>query len=188
MTELMRNPEKMLKVKTELRDAIKQNEAVEESDIQRLPYLQAVIKETFRLHPTIPLLLPHKAGEDAQIHGHIIPKNTQILVNVWAMGRDFSIWSDADIFMPERFFEQEIDFRGQHFQLIPFGAGRRVCLGMPLAYRMVHLLLATLIHNFDWKLEQGIEPQEIDMNERFGLSLQKAIPLMAIPSLACERL
>ncbi|KAL0464694.1 UNVERIFIED_CONTAM: cytochrome [Sesamum latifolium] len=182
MTELLRNPEKMSKARNELRNVVGQKEEIQESDISRLPYLRAVVKETFRLHPAAPLLVPHKAVDDVEINGYIVPKNAQVLVNVWAMGRDSSVWPNPDAFMPERFLETETDVHGQHFELLPFGGGRRICVGLPLAYRMVHLMLATLISSFDWKLEQGLKPEEVDMDERFGLTLQKAIPLKAVPT------
>ncbi|KAL3829596.1 hypothetical protein ACJIZ3_018398 [Penstemon smallii] len=181
LTELMLNPGKMLKAQNELRNVIGQIEQVQESDISKLPYLRAVIKETFRLHPAAPLSVPHKAKEDIEIQGYIVPKDTQTIVNIWAIGRDSSVWSEPDLFMPERFLEQETDFHGQHFELIPFGGGRRICLGLPLANRTVHLMVATFIHNFDWKLEGGLKPGEIDMTENFGLTLQKATPLKAVP-------
>ncbi|XP_073146487.1 cytochrome P450 76T24-like [Henckelia pumila] len=183
MSELLRHPHKMLLVKNELREVIgKNHEQVTESDISRLSYLRAVVKETFRLHPAGPLLVPHKsAGEDTEINGYTIPRNAQILINAWAIGRDSSTWLDPESFIPERFLETETDFKGQHFELVPFGAGRRICPGLPLANRMVHMMVATLIHNFDWKLDGGLNPQQLDMNESFGLTLKKTIPLMAVP-------
>ncbi|KAI3444661.1 hypothetical protein Pfo_001326 [Paulownia fortunei] len=183
MAELLRNPEKMLRVRREIRDVVGENAQIQESDIPRLPYLQAVVKETFRFHPTAPFLVPHKAEADVEINGYIVPKNAQILVNVWASGRDFNTWANADSFLPERFLNHhdQIDFKGKDFELIPFGAGRRICPGLPLAYRMVHLMLATLVGNFDWKLEERVKPEEMDMDEKFGLTLQKAIPLKTIP-------
>ncbi|KAL0464685.1 UNVERIFIED_CONTAM: cytochrome [Sesamum latifolium] len=181
MTELMRQPNKMWRVRDEIRNLIGEKGEVEESDISRLPYLQAVVKETLRLHPAAPFLLPHKAVSDIEINGYMVPKDTQILVNIWASGRDPCIWPDADSFMPERFLDHDvqIDFRGTNFELIPFGAGRRICPGLPLAHRVVHMMLATLVHNFGWELD--IKSQEIDMNEKFGFTVQKAIPLKAIP-------
>ncbi|XP_071932550.1 cytochrome P450 76T24-like [Coffea arabica] len=181
MTELLRSPDKIAKARAELKEVIGEKEGVQESDISRLPYLQAVIKETFRLHPPAPLLVPHKADEDVEINGFIVPKDIQVLVNVWASGRDPTMWSDPENFEPERFLGSDIDVRGQHFELIPFGAGRRICPGLPLAYRMVHLMLASLIHNIDWKLEDGMKPEDLDMEEKFGLTIQKALPLKAIP-------
>ncbi|XP_073024831.1 cytochrome P450 76T24-like [Primulina eburnea] len=181
MSELLRHPDKMLKIKKELREVIGNNEQVAESDISRLPYLKAIVKETFRLHPTVPLLVPHKSTEDTEINGYTIPKNAKILINAWAIGRDSSTWLDPELFTPERFLESEMDFKGQHFELVPFGAGRRICAGLPLANRMVHLMIATLVHNFDWKLDGGLKPEELDLNESFGLTLQKTIPLKAVP-------
>ncbi|KAL3845160.1 hypothetical protein ACJIZ3_002563 [Penstemon smallii] len=180
MTELIRNPDKMLKAKNEISKIVGENkQQVEESDISKLPYLRAVIKETFRYHPVSPFLVPHKAKEEIKMNGHIIPKNAQVLVNLWAIGRDTRVWPNANSFEPERFLDNKIDYKGRDFELIAFGSGRRMCPGMPLAHRMVHLMVAHLIHNFNWKLEPG--PKELDMSEKFGLSLHKTVPLMAIP-------
>ncbi|PIA26907.1 hypothetical protein AQUCO_08600056v1, partial [Aquilegia coerulea] len=181
MTELLRNPEKMTKAQSELNEMIDENKPIDEADIVRLPYLQAVVKETFRMHPPVPLLIPHKAESRVELCGYIVPKNTQVLINVWTMGRDPNIWENPTVFEPERFLKSNMDFKGQDFELIPFGAGRRICPGLPLAYRMLYLMLASLLHAFNWKLEDGLKPEDMDMEERFGLTLQKAIPLKAIP-------
>ncbi|CAI9101631.1 OLC1v1038999C1 [Oldenlandia corymbosa var. corymbosa] len=181
MAELLRSPKWMEKVRKELKQVIGEEGVVQESDISRLPDLQAVVKETFRLHPAAPFLVPHKATEDVEINGYTVPKNTEILVNAYAVGRDERTWSEPEMFKPERFLDSEIDVKGKHFELIPFGGGRRICPGLPLAYRMVHLMLASLIHNIDWKLEGEIRPQDLDMDEMFGLTIQKALPLKAIP-------
>ncbi|KAL2472362.1 Cytochrome [Abeliophyllum distichum] len=181
MTDLIRSPEIMSKARNELWDVVGQNNKVKESDISRLPYLQSVIKETFRYHPTGPLLIPHKAEVDTEINGYIVPKNSQIFVNIWAIGRDSKIWSNPESFDPERFLKREIDIKGQDFDLIPFGSGKRMCPGFPLATRMVPLMVATMIQNFDWKPENGMKPEEVDISEKFGVALQKAVPLKAIP-------
>ncbi|KAL1539778.1 unspecific monooxygenase [Salvia divinorum] len=185
MTELMRNPEKMTKLRNEMRSFVSENgkHQVQESDIPSLPYLQAVVKETFRLHPPAPFLLPHKASSDVEINGYIVPEKAQILINVWASGRDSSIWKNPDEFLPERFLDENggVDFKGRDFELIPFGAGRRICPGLPLADRMVHQMLVTFVGNYEWKLE-SMKPEEMDMNENFGLTLQKVVPLKAIPT------
>ncbi|CAH1436549.1 unnamed protein product [Lactuca virosa] len=97
------------------------------------------------------------------------------------MGRDPNIWSDPEMFMPERFLDVKIDYKGQDFELIPFGAGRRMCPGLNLANRMLHIILGSLIHKFDWKVVGNKRPQDIDMGEKFGITLQKVEPLMAIP-------
>lgn len=182
MAELLRNPQVLVKAKKELEQVIGKGNPVEESDINRLPYLQAIIKETFRMHATVPLLLPRKAGADAEICGFTVPKGAQVLVNVWAIGRDPSIWEKPSAFMPERFLGSDIDVKGRDFGLIPFGAGRRICPGLALANRMLHLMLGSLIHSFDWKLEGGISPEDMNMEEKFGLTLQLAEPLRAIPT------
>ena len=143
MAELMRNPEKIQKARGELKQFIGEKGVVQESDISRLPYLQAIVKETFRLHPAAPLLAPHRANEDVEINGYRVPKETKILVNVWASGRDEATWTQPEVFVPERFLGSEIDATGRHFELIPFGAGRRICPGLALGYRMVHLMLAS---------------------------------------------
>lgn len=137
MAELLRNPEKLQKANEELRQVLHKSEQLEESHISKLPFLRAVVKETFRLHPPTPLLVPLKSEDDVELCGFVVPKNAQILVNVWAIGRDSSVWDNANQFMPERFLKSEIDFKGHDFELIPFGAGRRICPGLPLASRTV---------------------------------------------------
>ena len=142
---------------------------LEESHISKLPYLQATGKETFRLHPPTPLL-PRKSDVDVEISGFMEPKSAQIMVNVWAMGRDSSIWKNPNQFIPERFLDSEINFKGQHLELIPFGAGRRICTGLPFAYRTVHIVLASLLYNYNWKLADEKKPQDIDIFEAFGIT------------------
>ncbi|KAL6609900.1 hypothetical protein ACP70R_039869 [Stipagrostis hirtigluma subsp. patula] len=165
-----------LKLAMSLQKLLAQEETFEESEICRLPYLQAVIKETFRLHPPVPLLLPRKAAATVQVMGHVIHEGARVLVNVWAMGRDKDIWPEPENFMPERFLERTIDFRCGDFELIPFGAGRRICPGMSLAIRMVHLVLASLLNQFKWTLPVEMQRNGIDMTEKFGVTLTKATP------------
>ncbi|KAG4131137.1 hypothetical protein ERO13_D09G188300v2 [Gossypium hirsutum] len=181
MAEVLQNPHVLLKVKKELDQVIDKGKPIEESDINSLPYLQAIIKETFRMHPPVPLLLPRRAGSDTDLCGFHVPEGSQVLVNAWAIGRDSSIWENPNSFMPERFLGSEIDVKGRDFGLIPFGAGRRICPGLPLANRMLYLMLGSLINSFDWKLEGGISPKEMNMEEKFGLTVQMAEPLQAIP-------
>lgn len=181
MAEVLRNPESLKKAKVELEQTIGKGKLVEESDIARLPYIRSIVKETLRIHPPVPFLIPRKVETDVQICGYSVPKGTQVLVNVWAIGRDPSTWSNPTSFKPERFLDSEIDFRGRDFELIPFGAGRRICPGLPLAIRTVPVMLGSLINSFDWKLEGGIAPKDLDMEEKFGITLQKEKPLYAIP-------
>ncbi|XP_057744418.1 cytochrome P450 76T24-like [Arachis stenosperma] len=182
MAELVRNPKELKKVREELHQVLGKEQQIEESHISKLPFLRAVVKETFRLHPPAPLLLPHKSPqEDIELCGFMVPKNAQVWVNVWGMGRDSSIWTNPNEFMPQRFLESNIDFRGNDFELIPFGAGRRICPGLPLAFRSVHIVLASLLYGYDWKLPNELEAKDIDMSENFGITLHKAQPLQIIP-------
>ncbi|GAV77028.1 p450 domain-containing protein [Cephalotus follicularis] len=184
MAELLKKPDILQKAKKELTDVIGTGQEVKESDIDRLPYLQVVVKETMRLHPAVPLLLPYKARNGVQVCGYTIPaKDTQVLVNAWAISRDPNYWNDPFTFFPERFLGTNLDYKGQDFEYIPFGAGRRICPGLPLALRMVHLMVASIINSFDWKLPEGTSPENLDMEEQFGVTLKKAVPLCAVPIL-----
>ncbi|KAK9118058.1 hypothetical protein Scep_016151 [Stephania cephalantha] len=104
-----------------------------------------------------------------------------VMVNVWAIGRDGRVWKNPNCFEPERFLESQIGFKGRDFELLPFGAGRRICPGLPLADRMVPLILGALLHRFDWEIEDGMKAEALNMEEKFGLTLQKALPLRAVP-------
>lgn len=180
-TELLRNPSVLSKVREEIDRVVGQDRKVEESDMDNLPYLQAVVKETLRLHPALPLLLPRNTMEDTNYMGYLIPKDTQVFVNAWAIGRDPDSWEDPLTFNPERFLNSSIEYKGQHFELIPFGSGRRICIGFPLAHRVVHLTLATLAQSFDWEFTSGMSPKSLDMEERLGLTLRKKNPVKIIP-------
>ncbi|XP_047983334.1 ferruginol synthase 1-like [Salvia hispanica] len=181
MEELMSHPDKMAKVKAELKSVMGDQKVVDERQMPNLPYLQAVVKESLRLHPPGPLLLPRKAGSDQVVNGYLIPKGSQVLINVWAMGRDESIWKNANTFEPERFLDQKTDFKGQDYELIPFGSGRRLCPGLPLANRILHTVTATLVHNFDWKLERPDASDAERQGVLFGFVVRRAEPLRIIP-------
>ncbi|KAI5341914.1 hypothetical protein L3X38_009789 [Prunus dulcis] len=187
MVELLRNPEKLSKAQQELGKIIGKGRPVEEGDIARpgqpgpltsliarLPYFQAIIKETFLLHPATPLPLPRKADSDFEI--------CQLyFVNAWAIGRDPNIWDNPSLFVPERFLglDDQIDVAGKNFELIPFSAGRRICPGLPWTMPILPLMLGSLINSFEWKLEDGVLPETLNMEEKFGLTLQMAHPLRA---------
>ncbi|XP_061358396.1 flavonoid 3'-monooxygenase-like [Gastrolobium bilobum] len=185
IAELIRNPRIMGQVQQELDTVVGRDRNVREEDLPHLPYLQAVIKETFRLHPSTPLSLPRVANESCEIFGYHIPKGATLLVNVWAIARDPKEWSEPLEFKPERFLlggeKVDVDVRGNDFEVIPFGAGRRICAGMSLGLRMVQLLTATLAHSFNWELENGLNPEKLDMEEAYGLTLQRAVPLSVHP-------
>ena len=166
MTELLHNPDVMLKAKRELEQTIGIDNPVEESDIDRLPYLQAIIKETLRMYPPAPFLLPRKAKADVEIHGYIVPKGAQVIINEWAIGRNPSIWDNPSLFSPERFLGSKIDIKGHDFQFTPFGAGRRICPGLTLATRTLHVMLGSLINSFDWRLQNGMKPEDMDLDQQ----------------------
>eukprot|EP01018_Ginkgo_biloba_P031776 Gb_10323 [translate_table: standard] len=180
LSELLRNPQIMRKAQQELDSVVGKERIVEESDIPNLPYLQAIVKETLRLHPAGPLLV-RESTEDCNVMGYHIPGKTRIFVNVWAIGRDPSSWETPLEFRPERFIGNVTDVRGQHFHLIPFGSGRRGCPGTSLALFVVHTALASMIQCFDWKFDGD----QVDMTEGLGLTLPRAVPLtcVAIPRL-----
>lgn len=181
MAELLKNPEKMRKAQAELAGGVGKGKAIEEADVDRLPYLQCIVKETLRLHPPVPFLIPRRVEQDVGLCGYNVPKGSQVLVNAWAICRDETVWENALVFKPERFLEAEIDIRGQDFELIPFGAGRRICPGLSLAARIVPAMLGSLLNSFNWKLEGGSTPKDLDMEEKHGITLQKALPLRAVP-------
>lgn len=181
-SELIKNPRVMKKLQKELEEVVGKQRMVEESDLERLEYLDMVVKETLRLHPAGPLMIPHEATEDCVVNGFHIPKKSHVIINVWAIGRDPKAWTDAEKFYPERFVGSDIDVRGRDFQLIPFGTGRRSCPGMQLGLTVVRLVLAQLVHCFDWELPSGILPSEVDMTEEFGLVLCRSKHLVAIPT------
>nr|CAB3491726.1 unnamed protein product [Digitaria exilis] len=180
MAELLQNPRCMAKVQDEIKGVLGTRRHVEERDISKLPYLQAVVKETLRLHPTVPIGL-NKAEATVEIHGYKVPKGTTVYVNLWDICRRAKAWDEPEEFMPERFDKDDVSFLGTNFELIPFGAGRRICLGMPLAERMLHLMLASLLHRFEWTMlpEDG-QQGGLDMAEQFGLVLSLATPLRAV--------
>ncbi|KAA0036263.1 cytochrome P450 CYP736A12-like protein [Cucumis melo var. makuwa] len=123
---------------------------VEESDLSNLKYLEMVMKESLRMHPPVPLI-PRECIQDCNINGYHIPKKSRIVINAWAIGRDPSTWVDLYKFDPERFLESEVDVKGRDFELIPFGSGRRGCVGIQLALVVVRLVVAQLLHCLDLK-------------------------------------
>ncbi|XP_039124036.1 cytochrome P450 71A1-like [Dioscorea cayenensis subsp. rotundata] len=178
MAELMRNPEVIEKVQEEIEGVVKGKAKVSEEDIDEMSYLKAVIKEVLRLHPPIPLLVPRESTEYVKLHGFDIPEKTRVVINAWAIGRDPKSWERPEEFMPERFLNSEVDFKGQHFEFIPFGAGRRGCPGIMFAISTIELAAAALLHHFDWKLPDGMRTEELDMSESSGLTVHKKTSLL----------
>ncbi|KAK1358830.1 Geraniol 8-hydroxylase [Heracleum sosnowskyi] len=183
MSEILRNSEILVKVKAELNQVIGKGKIIQEADISKLVYLQCIVKESMRLHPPVPFLIPRQVEREVQLCGYTVPKNSQVLVNAWAIGRDPKLWINPLSFQPERFMDSQVDINGHYYELIPFGAGRRICPGMSLAMRMVPVMVGSLINCFDWKLEGGILPEKLDMEEKFGITLAKLHPLRAVATL-----
>lgn len=144
--------------------------------------LKAVIKESLRLHPPAPLLLPRKSTQDVKLNGYDIPTGTQVIINAWAIGRDPVTWDDPEEFMPERFLNNSIEYNGLNFEWLPFGAGRRGCPGIQFTMVLVELALANLVYKFDFTLPHGIKNEELDMTEKIGITLRMKSSLMVIPS------
>ncbi|KAM0060379.1 putative cytochrome P450 [Helianthus debilis subsp. tardiflorus] len=183
MTLLIRNPIVMQKAQEELRNVIGKNGKIIEDDLPKFAYLKAVIKETLRLYPPAPLLVPRETIKDANVHGYQIKQKTLVYVNAWAIGRDPKSWDNPGEFLPERFMAScDIDFKGNDFELIPFGAGRRICPGMPIGVVMVELLLANLLHLFDWGLPDGMRKEDIDFDAMPGITMHKRNELCLLAS------
>ncbi|KAL2548304.1 Cytochrome [Forsythia ovata] len=181
MAEMMRNPHIMGKAQAEVRQVVKGKGTLEESDVQSLKYLKLVIKETLRLHPPFSLL-PRACKEECEVNGYTIPLKARVMINVWALGRNPDFWDEPESFKPERFNSIVIDFLGNNFEYIPFGAGKRNCPGMNFGLANMELPLAKLLYYFNWKLPTGMEPKDIDMNEGIGLSLPRKNGLYLIPT------
>lgn len=184
MAELVRNPGAMRRVREELERVLghprEGNNGINESQLSHLTYLHACVKETLRLHPPAPLLLPHRATETCQVMDYTIPEGCTVMVNAWAIGRDPSVWMEPLNFAPERFLDCSWDYKGTGFELIPFGGGSRTCPGLSMATRMVRLVVASMVHSFDWFLPNGMDPTALCMDEKLGLVLQRKQPLALI--------
>lgn len=182
MTALMKNPKVMKKVQEEVRNMVGEKGFVEEEDIQKLPYLKAVVKETMRFHPTAPLLVPRETMQSCNIDGYEIPAKTLVYVNAWAIGRDPEAWENPEEFFPERFLGSLIDFKGKDFELVPFGAGRRGCPGIYMGAVTVELALANLLYSFEWELPSGMDKEDIDIDVIPGITMHKKNALCLVPT------
>nr|GLL48313.1 cytochrome P450 CYP82D47-like [Ipomoea trifida] len=182
---MMNNPHVLNMAQEELDIVVGKERKVNESDIKNLVYLQAIVKETFRMYPGAPLGGPRMFTEDCTISGFHVPKDTWLFFNLWKLQRDPQVWSSPHEFKPERFINnhKDLDVLGQDFELIPFGAGRRICPGITFGLQMVHLLLANLLHSFELS---NVSNEGIDMTETAGLTNLKATPLeiLIVPRLS----
>ncbi|XWS25874.1 hypothetical protein CRYUN_Cryun27aG0105200 [Craigia yunnanensis] len=180
MTFLMKNPRCLKKTQEEVKNLLGKKGFVNEDDVQGLTYLKAVIKETFRLQPTVPLLVPRETRRKCNIGGYEIPAKTFVYVNAWAVGRDPEAWENPEDFYPERFIGSAIDYKGLDFELIPFGAGRRDCPGIHMGVATVELALANLLYKFDWEMPTGMNKEDIDFDVIPGITVHKKKLLFAL--------
>ncbi|KAK7310355.1 hypothetical protein RJT34_07817 [Clitoria ternatea] len=181
MAEMIKNPRVMKKAQAEVRELFDWKGMVDESSIDELKYLKSIVKETLRLHPPAPLLIPRECGEACEIDGYDIPLKSRVMVNAWAIARDPKYWTEAEIFNPERFIDNSIDYKGNNFEYIPFGAGRRICPGTTFGLINVELALAFLLYHFDWKLPNKMKGENLDMTEQFGVTVRRKDDLYLIP-------
>ena len=128
LAELINHPDLMERARHEIDSIVGKDRLVEASDITNLPYIEAIGRETLRLHPAGPII-SRESIADCTIGGYHIPSGTQLLVSVWAIGRDPNSWENPIEFRPERFLNEDgginrrLNVRGQQFQLLPFGSG-----------------------------------------------------------------
>ncbi|KAF3556523.1 hypothetical protein F2Q69_00015769 [Brassica cretica] len=184
MTYLMKYPQVMKKAQAEVRKYAREKGStfITEDDVKNLPYFRALVKETLRIEPVIPLLIPRACIQDTKIAGYDIPAGTTVNVNAWAVSRDEKEWGpNPDEFKPERFLEKDVDFKGTDYEFIPFGSGRRMCPGMRLGAAMLEVPFANLLLNFNFKLPNGMKPEEINMDVMTGLAMHKSDHLKLVP-------
>ncbi|PWA74918.1 cytochrome P450 [Artemisia annua] len=181
MAELVLNQGVQYKLRYEL-DNVMSNHCVSDAELMKLPYLQAVIKETLRVHPPGPLLSWARLSTD-NVHlnnGMVIPANTTAMVNMWAITHNSKIWERPHSFEPERFLlsagGSNVDVRGSDLRLAPFGAGRRACPGMNLGMVTVSQLVAKLVYHYDWIQDMD---RPVDLAEVLKLSCEMKEPLCA---------
>lgn len=184
MSELMRNPEAMDKAQAEVRQSLNsKNPGGHESLLESLNYTGLVIKETMRLHPSLPLLLPRLCREDCDVGGYAVSKGTRVIINSWAMARNPTYWDEAEEFRPERFIASAADYKGTEFEYLPFGSGRRMCPGMGFGLVTLELIVVRLLYYFDWSLPAGMQPEELDMDTTVGATASRTnqLQLVAMP-------
>ncbi|KAK4267995.1 hypothetical protein QN277_024704 [Acacia crassicarpa] len=182
ISEIIRNSNVMKKAQEEIRRVYGSKGYVDESELHQLKYLGAVIRETLRLHPPVVFLLPRESSEICQINGYEIPPKATVIINAWAIGRHNEYWNEPDKFQPERFIDSSIDYKGTHFEFIPFGGGRRICPGISFATPVLELIIANLLYHFDWKLSNGKRHEELDMTEMFGTVVRRKNDLCLVPT------
>ncbi|KAI3498512.1 hypothetical protein L1887_34287 [Cichorium endivia] len=182
ISELIRHPKVMKTLQQEVREIAQGKSMISEDDLENMHYLHAVLKETLRLHTPLPLLISRESTQHVKLMGYDIAAGTQVIINAWAIGRDPSLWEEAEKFRPERFLNSSIDYKGKHFEYLPFGAGRRGCPGIQFAIVIDELALANLVYKYDLALPDDVRGEDLDMSELTGLTLHRKYPLVVVPN------
>ncbi|XP_059430281.1 cytochrome P450 77A1-like [Corylus avellana] len=154
---------------------------VTESDVEKMSYLGAVVKETFRRHPPGHFLLSHAVTEETKLGGYTIPENASVEFYTAWVAEDPALWDDPGKFRPERFLVGDgvdVDVTGTRaMRMLPFGAGRRICPALTLGTLHVLLSLARMVHAFKWLPVPGAPPSPA---ETFAFTVVMKDPLKAV--------
>ncbi|EMS65582.1 Cytochrome P450 99A2 [Triticum urartu] len=188
MSDLMRNPEVMMKAQAEVRRTFDNKSSQDhEGHIVELHHTKMVIKESMRLHPVLPLLIPRVCRETCDVGGFEVTEGTRVMVNTWALGRDPEYWHEPEEFRPERFEDGTATYKGSRFDYLPFGSERRICPGDTFGVAVLELIVARLLYYFDWSLPAGVKPSELDMEMIVTLTSRRKnqLHLVATPYKAC---
>lgn len=180
MSELVLHPQLMKQAQAELDAVVGDDRLMQESDIPNLPLFQAIVKETFRLHPPTPLTPPRESFQLAEAGGYQFPAGTRLMLNLCAIHRDPAVYENPDVFYPQRFVDHpEVNHLSgfDHYELLPFGVGRRMCPGYNLGNTLVCLMLGNIIHSYDWSFLEGQSVDTFDMTESFGITVCRKQPL-----------
>ncbi|KAI3773598.1 hypothetical protein L1987_48128 [Smallanthus sonchifolius] len=181
MSELIKNPRVMKKLQQEVTE-ITQGRSMISEDLEKMPYIKAVLKESLRLHTPFPILIPRKSMQDVKLMGYDILAGTQVIINAWAIGRDPALWEKSNQFRPERFLNNSIDYQGLHFEWLPFGAGRRSCPGVHFSVPVMELALANIVYKFDMVLPNGTKNVDLDLSDANGMPIYRKSSLLALAS------
>ncbi|WZZ87792.1 hypothetical protein YC2023_116371 [Brassica napus] len=154
MAEILNNHKTLETLREEIDSVVGKTRLIQETDLPKLPYLQAVSKESLRLHPP-GAILPREFQQGCKIRGFYIPKGTPIVFNAYAVMRDVDSWKDPDEFKPERLLREEEERRDKVLNFLPFGAGRRGCPGSHLGYILIGMAIGIMVQCFDWETDRG---------------------------------
>lgn len=178
ISELIKHPRVMKRLQQEVTEIAQGRSMIREEDLEKMEYLKAVIKETLRLHVPLPLLVPRESTQDVKLMGYDIPAGTQVIINAWAIERDSTSWEEPMEFRPERFLNKSIDYKGFHFEWLPFGAGRRGCPSIQFGVVIIELAIANIVYKFDLALPNEAKNEDLDMSESYGIALHRKSSLL----------